>query len=159
MSALGPAAGQSARAGALLAASLVLLSAQPGASTPMDDASMTDALAAFAERGPQGAALRLDAATDFAWDRVHGFPGGATIEEMRRELGAGFKLDGAVKGRLTPHSALLVFLLGGEVAREAVVGPPLFLVGLTGRGYGPDEAILMVHTRDPGPYTALRFAD
>ena len=103
--------------------------------------------------------MRLDDATGFAWARVHGFAASASLGVMRRALGPDSRPGDAIARRLTPDSTLLVFIEDGEIVRQAVVGPPVLVVGLTGEGHAPDDAVLSVQTGDPGPCSALRLGE
>lgn len=146
-------------AAVLLATGLLLATVQAGRGTPMDDGSrVIEALQAFVGAGRPGATMRLDGATDFPWDRVHGFAAYTTTADMRRVLGRpDFRPTDRLASSLS-ESRLLVFLNDGEVVRQVVVEPPLDFAGLDGRGYAREEAVLTVHGKDPGPYMGVRFA-
>lgn len=122
-----------------------------------EDQDMLEEVAAFTAAGPNGQRLLLSRVTDFDWDTVRGFHGTTSIAEYRTALGEGFQLDPAIKPQLTDDSAVLVFLKDGAVVRQVVFGPPVFLSGLHGQAWERENAILTVHTKDPGPYSVIRF--
>ena len=123
-----------------------------------EDNEMLEQVAAFTAAGPQGQRLPLTAVTDFEWDTVRGFSGTTPIALYRKALGEDFELDDAIIRELTDDSAVLIFLKDGQVVRQEVFGPPVFLSGLNGEAWDRQHAILVVHTKDPGPYSVIKFA-
>lgn len=140
-------------------AALVVAGALNAAEVRMGDNTTGEAIARFVAAGPKGATLRLDSVTDFEWDTVRAFSGTAPIALYRRGLGPDFVLDESVASRVTDDSGVLVFSDKGQVVRTILLGPPVFLTGAMGEAREPRHAVLVVATRDPGPYSAVRFAD
>ncbi|MEM9438870.1 MAG: hypothetical protein AAGA73_00335 [Pseudomonadota bacterium] len=129
-----------------------------------DSEAIIEKLRTFTQAGPNGATIRLDSTTDFAWDKVYGFDGTAPTDFITKMMGRHVTLTDEVKAKSTSNSALLIFTKGGDIVHQMAVAPginqpPLFIVGLLGKDYTPDNAVLSVHTKDPGPYAALRFLD
>ena len=128
----------------------------------MSEATMSaviEKLTAFTNEGPFGATMPLDAATNFRWDTVFYFLDSNPIESINAAVGQSVHLDEDVTGSLMSGAALLIFVDQGEIANIIVVGPPLFLTGTPGKAYTPESAVLAVQTKDPGPYTSLRFRE
>ena len=129
------------------------------AGSGVNDTATSTKLAQFTAAGPNGARLRLSDVTDFEWDTVRSYSATAPIALYWRDLGASFQLDGEIVRQLTDDSAVLVFLNKGQIVRQVVIGPPVFLQGSNGSARDPQHAILTVTTRDPGPYSAIGFVD
>ena len=126
--------------------------------TTCDARQIADAIGAFTRKGPQGARIPLIEVAPFAWDEVNAFAATMPLAIIEAALGEGYSVDEDVAARMTSDSALLVFRHGGAIVCEVVVGPPTFMVGLTGRSHRAGAATLVVATRDPGPYSAVRLA-
>lgn len=124
-----------------------------------DNDDMIEQVSTFTAAGPHGARLSLSDVTNFEWDTVHAFSGTMPIELYRAEFGPSFRLDDDTRAQLSDDSSVLIFLRNDEVVRQVVVGPPVFMAGLTGRSRGRSEAELIVVTADPGPYSTIAFAD
>lgn len=120
--------------------------------------AVIEKLTKFTHQGPFGATMRLDAATDFSWDQVFFFQN-PTIEDINDAVGQSVHLDDRVIGSLMSGAALLLFVEGDEIVDIIVVAPPLYLSGTSRRGYSTEEAVLLIHTKDPGPYVSLRFKE
>ncbi|MGI9452215.1 MAG: hypothetical protein ACR2QH_16485 [Geminicoccaceae bacterium] len=120
------------------------------------ESPVTEKLAEFADRGPRDEEMRLDAATSFDWDIVFYFLDGTPKKDINETVG--LTLFANESGRYYEHGPLLVFRRGDEIVHAVAIMPPLFISGTYRGSYRPDEAILIAHTKDPGPYS-LRFSD
>jgi hypothetical protein len=150
---------------ALLALAMTVLAGCNEDTMPAHDSeAIIEQLLAFTQQGPNGATIRLDSVTDFTWDTVYGFNGTAPMDFVNRAVGQDVSLSDEVKSASSSDSALLIFLEDGQVVHQMAVGPgidraSLFIVDPLGKAYTPETAVLAVHTKDPGPYVALRFQD
>lgn len=117
---------------------------------------MLNKIAEFTEAGPNGARLRLEDITDFEWDTVHAFHGTSPRPFYDKAFGESYRMSDESRAKLTDESVLLAFSLNGNVVREIVVAPPLWLIGVEPVPHGKD-AVLIVTSDDPGPYTALEL--
>ncbi|MGI9452216.1 MAG: hypothetical protein ACR2QH_16490 [Geminicoccaceae bacterium] len=122
-------------------------------------AAVIEKLTAFTNEGPFGATMPLDAATNFRWDTVFCFLDRAPIESINAAVGQSVHLGEDVTGSLMSGATLLIFVDEDDIVDIIVVGPPLYLSGTPGKAYTPDGAVLVVQTKDPGPYTSLRFKE
>ena len=112
-----------------------------------------DALASFAQQGPQGATAPLSTMTSFEWDAVHVFPTGSRWSGIRDETG----LDPSSRRdeRYGEPGPLLVFLSGDHVVTAIAVNPPLQL-GVDGAArFGVDEAQVLALSKPPAPHALV----
>ena len=127
---------------------------------PQEGGISIDKLTAFVSSGPNGASARLDSMTEgFEWERVYAFKGVYPKDFMEKAVGQKLQLNDKVRTELSSDSTLLVFLQGDRITHMDVIVPPLWLEGTMGKGLDREQAILVVHTKDPGPYSAFRFKD
>ncbi|GLS80449.1 hypothetical protein GCM10007893_12330 [Paracoccus marinus] len=138
---------------------VLLMSALRDSEAVMNDTALSDEIARFTDAGPSGATLRLEQVTDFPWDTVRAFSGTAPLEYYRRYLGADFDLDDSVSSLITSDSGILVFQHKGAVVRTVVLGPPVYLGDGLGLAHERQDAVLMVITKDPGPYVSIEFVE
>lgn len=138
---------------------VLLMSALRDSEAVMNDTALSDEIARFTDAGPSGATLRLEQVTDFPWDTVRAFSGTAPLEYYRRYLGADFDLDDSVSSLITSDSGILVFQHKGAVVRAVVLGPPVYLGDGLGLAHERQDAVLMVITKDPGPYVSIEFVE
>ena len=97
-----------------------------------------------------GAVLRMDQLTDFAWDRLHVFTPYTTREQVERELGvawAGYDASGIERH---DNFTLLLFISAGQVVRSVAfpLGDGDFSTLHRPQGYARAEAIFSVATLD-----------
>lgn len=131
--------------------------AKTGSADTSENIIMLDQIAEFTAAGPNGARLSLTAVTDFDWDTVRGFSSGMPLSRYQRFLGEAFTLDDTIKSQLTDNSSLLIFLKDGQVVRQVVIGPPIFMTEMHGEAWDRTNAIMAIHTKDPGPYSSIRM--
>jgi len=138
---------------AVLFASIVGITACEGISVtdrrPYEyDTPLTRRLDDFHRQGPQGAERRIDAFTDFAWDKVHLFGEGSRYRFIDETIGTPvFGRD----GRYFDNSGVLLFFTDQGRVVNAVAFAPGYITGKA-HTYPRDTAMLRAHTKDPGPY-------
>ena len=118
--------------------------------------ALSEKLLEISKQGPQDALQRLDEVTDFSWDTVYYFGEGSLKTVVNETSGAAvFKND---SGRYHGHGGVLVFKHGKDLAGVFAIVPPLLISGTDKKAYSIKDAVLIAHTKDPGPYL-LRFVD
>ncbi len=110
---------------------------------------LIEAMRKLSNAGPQGATWKLADITSFAWDRVHYFPEGARMEDIRSATHS--TLFGDRTGRLMDRGPLLVFVHDGRVVQALLVLPPLHLSS-HGSVFRSDGATLRAHSKPPAPH-------
>lgn len=124
----------------------------------------------FVDKGPEGAAMRLDAATDFEWDTVYAFSGLDSAEYMFEIVGREFELYEEVLMRIDSDSKLLLFAHQGHIVHQMTVGGSptgrigpgevyLWLSNPRRPPFSRERAVIEVESKDPGPYSRFRFRE
>lgn len=122
------------------------------------DSEMLKQISEFTEAGPNGATLTLADITDFEWDTVYSFRASTSRFFYDKAFGESYRMSDESRTELTDDSVLLAFSLNGEVVREVVISPPLWLTGVEPVPHGKDTALTVI-SEDPGPYTALELGE
>jgi hypothetical protein len=116
------------------------------------DTPVVQRLDDFHRQGPQGVERRMDAFTDFAWDKVHLFGEGSRYRFIDETIGTPvFERD----GRYSDNSGILLFFTDQGRVVHAVAFAPGYITGKA-HTYPRETAMLRAYTKDPGPYQ-LKF--
>lgn len=129
-----------------------------GAGPSGEETAMLDKITEFTKAGPKGAQLRLADITDFEWDTVQGFSGSTSLDVYKAMFGESYQLSDEIVSQMSDDSVHLVFGYEGEIVRELVISPPVWLHGATPDFHGPDSTLTVI-SEDPGPYTALELSE
>lgn len=112
------------------------------------DTPLTRSLDDFHRQGPQGAERRMDAFTNFAWDKVHLFGEGSRYRFIDETIGTPvFGRDGSY----SDNSGILLFFTDQGRVVNAVAFAPGYITG-NAHTYPRDTAMLRAYTKNPGPY-------
>jgi hypothetical protein len=111
---------------------------------------VSEKLSEFSQKGPQGATILLSDVTSFQWDEVHVFPESSSGKVINQNVGQKMFDDDAYYGE---RGTLMVFTDHDKVVHALSFAPPLYFDSGRKFTYSSSEAIVMAHTKDPGPYT------
>ncbi|MES9832819.1 MAG: hypothetical protein ABW139_11335 [Candidatus Thiodiazotropha sp. DIVDIV] len=111
-----------------------------------------DKLSSFSQKGPQGATYRLEDATTFNWDEVHVFHGGESGRFINQHIGQKMFDDNDYYGE---RWTLMVFTDHDKVVHAVSFVPPLFFNIHKKVTFQRIEAIVLAHSKDPGPYSLM----
>jgi hypothetical protein len=107
-------------------------------------------LTELSQKGPQGATVLLSDITGFQWDEVHLFPVSTHGKVINQNVGQKMFDDDEYYGE---NGALMVFTHQSKIVHELSFVPPLYFDSGRKFTYPVSEAIVVAHTKDPGPYT------
>jgi hypothetical protein len=107
-------------------------------------------LSELSQKGPQGATVLLSDVTPFQWDEVHIFPQSSSGKLINRNVGQKMFDDDEFYGE---SGALMVFTDHDKIVHALSFAPPLYFDTGKKFTYTPSEAVVVAHTKDPGPYT------
>jgi hypothetical protein len=111
---------------------------------------VSEKLSVLSQAGPQGATMPLSNATSFQWDEVHIFPVSSSGKIINQQVGQKMFDDDAYYGE---SGTLMVFTDRDRIVHALSFAPPLYFNMGKKFTYSSDEAIVVAHTKDPGPYT------
>jgi hypothetical protein len=111
---------------------------------------VSEKLSEFSQKGPQGATISLINVTSFQWDEVHVFPESSSGKVINLNVGQKMFDDEAYYGE---RGTLMVFTDHDKVVHALSISPPLYFDTGKKFTYSSREAVVVAHTKDPGPYT------
>jgi hypothetical protein len=111
---------------------------------------VSEKLSEFSQKGPQGTTILLSDITSFQWDEVHVFPVSSSGKVINQNVGQKMFNDDAYYGE---SGTLMVFTDQDKIVHALSFAPPLYFDTGHKFTYTSSEAIVVAHTKDPGPYT------
>jgi regulator of extracellular matrix RemA (YlzA/DUF370 family) len=111
---------------------------------------VSEKLSVLSQKGPQGATIQLSDVTSFHWNKVHIFPESSSGKIINQNVGQKMFDDDAYYGE---RGTLMVFTDQDKIVHALSFAPPLYFDTGKKFTYSPQEAIVVAHTKDPGPYS------
>jgi hypothetical protein len=111
---------------------------------------VSEKLSELSQNGPQGATVLLSDITAFQWDKVHVFPESSSGKVINQNVGQKMFEEDEYYGE---NGALMVFTNQDRIVHALSFVPPLYFDSGRKFTYPASEAIVVAHTKDPGPYT------
>jgi len=115
-------------------------------------------LTIFIGKGPSGNTEKLANMTTFLWDNVYYFIEGTSKIQIERIIDVQLELDESAKNAMYSARSYLIFVKDNKIVNVITNTPELFITGEMGKAYTYQNALVVVHTKDPGPYTVLRVS-
>jgi hypothetical protein len=111
---------------------------------------VSEKLSELSQNGPQGATVQLSNITTFQWDKVHVFPESSSGKIINQNVGQKMFNDDEYYGE---SGSLMVFTNQDRIVHALSFVPPLYFDSGRKFSYSVNEAVVVAHTKDPGPYT------
>jgi hypothetical protein len=111
---------------------------------------VSEKLSLFSKQGPQGATMPLSDVTSFKWDEVHIFPVSSSGKVINKNVGQKMFDDDAYYGE---RGTLMVFTEHDKIVHALSFVAPLYFNMGNKFTYSHHQAIVVAHTKDPGPYS------